>query len=397
MPNIGVIRKGPVYPAFGLTNFNTYIAPLGEAINQGHDSFEHVSPYPLDQHREHFGRQLDERINTHTTRNIPVFDNLSFQNGDNPAAQFMMNSHYQLEHLMRTSPQMFADVKPNDRIFLQTGVIPDGWDNNPHMNKVFNTREGTLDHRTGRNIPERNHGLVRKPRDIGLVYHRGEDGKFFPVTSAPTAMWLPKKTRARTKFLTARPIGTQENSLQSHHEQEIYDRHRRHNKQNNFTGMPLPIQAQVLRHSHKKPEIRKSVAVLKERKSPEALRRKKEYDTKYESSPERVKYREDLNRERQRRGMYGDHSHRDISHTEGGKLTVEDEHKNRARHFKDKGTLRPITKGIKEDLELLRNLMTGPMDEQDKSIAQALLTSLDDYHKEEDVENKKELMHPYPF
>ena len=56
-----------------------------------------------------------------------------------------------------------------------------------------------------------------------------------------------------------------------------------------------------------------------------------------------------------------------------------------------------ITKGIKEDLELLRNLMTGPMDEQDKSIAQALLTSLDDYHKEEDVENKKELMHTYPF
>ena len=137
--------------------------------------------------------------------------------------------------------------------------------------------------------------------------------------------------------------------------------------------------------------------VRKERKSPEALRRKKEYDTKYESSPERVKYREDLNRERQRRGMYGDHSHRDISHTEGGKLTVEDEHKNRARHFKDKGTLRPITKGIKEDLELLRNLMGGPMDEQDKLIAQALLTSLDDYHKEEDFKNRKELMHPYPF
>ena len=127
------------------------------------------------------------------------------------------------------------------------------------------------------------------------------------------------------------------------------------------------------------------------------MRRKKEYDTKYEASPDRVKYREDLNRERHKRGMYGDHSHRDISHTEGGKLTVEDEHKNRARHFKDKGTLRPITKGIKQDLELLRYLMAGPMDEQDKSIAQALLTSLDDYHQEEDVESRKELMHPYPF
>jgi len=31
----------------------------------------------------------------------------------------------------------------------------------------------------------------------------------------------------------------------------------------------------------------------------------------------------------------------DVSHTEGGKLTLEPEHDNRARHFKDKGTLRP--------------------------------------------------------
>ena len=38
--------------------------------------------------------------------------------------------------------------------------------------------------------------------------------------------------------------------------------------------------------------------------------------------------------------MYGDHSHRDISHTQGNKLTIEDEHSNRARHFREKGTLR---------------------------------------------------------
>jgi len=86
-----------------------------------------------------------------------------------------------------------------------------------------------------------------------------------------------------------------------------------------------------------------AMQLLKDRKSPEAFRHKKEYDTKYESSPERVKYREELNRERRRRGMYGDHSGRDISHTEGGKLTVESEHANRARHFKDRGTLRPTT------------------------------------------------------
>ena len=83
-----------------------------------------------------------------------------------------------------------------------------------------------------------------------------------------------------------------------------------------------------------------AMQLLKERVSPEAKRHKLEYDKKYESSPERVKYREDLNRERRRRGIYGSHDHKDISHTEGGKLTLEGEHENRARHFKDKGTLR---------------------------------------------------------
>ena len=83
-----------------------------------------------------------------------------------------------------------------------------------------------------------------------------------------------------------------------------------------------------------------AMRLLKERVSPEAKRHKLEYDKKYESSPERVKYREDLNRERRRRGIYGSHNHKDVSHTEGGKLTLEGEHENRARHFKDKGTLR---------------------------------------------------------
>ena len=88
--------------------------------------------------------------------------------------------------------------------------------------------------------------------------------------------------------------------------------------------------------------INTAFQLLKERKSPEAMRRKKEYDTKYESSPERVKYREELNRERKRRGIYGSHNHMDVSHTQGGRLTLEGEHSNRARHFKDKGTLRVV-------------------------------------------------------
>lgn len=82
-------------------------------------------------------------------------------------------------------------------------------------------------------------------------------------------------------------------------------------------------------------------SLLKTREmSPEAKRHKLEYDTKYESSPVRVKYREELNRERRRRGIYGSGDHKDVSHTEGGKLTLEGEHANRARHFKNRGTLR---------------------------------------------------------
>lgn len=85
-----------------------------------------------------------------------------------------------------------------------------------------------------------------------------------------------------------------------------------------------------------------ALQLLKERVSPEAKRHKLEYDKKYESSPERIKYREQLNQERRKRGIYGSHDHKDISHTEGGKLTLEGEHENRARHFKDKGTLREL-------------------------------------------------------
>ena len=137
-----------------------------------------------------------------------------------------------------------------------------------------------------------------------------------------------------------------------------------------------------------------SDVLVKERISPEAKRHKLEYDKEYESSPERIKYREELNRERSQRGMYGDHSHRDISHTEGGKLTVEDEHKNRARHFKDKGTLRPLVKSMRDDLELLRNLMAGPMDEQDKKIADAIVSTLAE-REDEPVTDEEELKHQF--
>jgi hypothetical protein len=82
--------------------------------------------------------------------------------------------------------------------------------------------------------------------------------------------------------------------------------------------------------------------LLKRELSPEARRHKLEYDKKYESSPERVKYREELNQERRRRGIYGSDNHKDVSHTQGGRLTLEGEHSNRARHFKNRGTLRVV-------------------------------------------------------
>ena len=81
--------------------------------------------------------------------------------------------------------------------------------------------------------------------------------------------------------------------------------------------------------------------LLKERKSPEAWAHKLEYDKQYQKNPKRVKYREQLNAERRKRGIYGKGG-KDVSHTQGGKLTLESAHSNRARHFKGKGTLRRV-------------------------------------------------------
>jgi len=82
-------------------------------------------------------------------------------------------------------------------------------------------------------------------------------------------------------------------------------------------------------------------SLLKDRKSPEAWANKKRYDTQYEKNPMRVKYREQLNTERRKRGIYGKGGS-DVSHTQGGKLTLENPSSNRARHFKGKGTLRRV-------------------------------------------------------
>tara|TARA_R100000234_G_scaffold114606_1_gene89904 strand:+ start:2608 stop:3156 length:549 start_codon:yes stop_codon:yes gene_type:complete len=89
-----------------------------------------------------------------------------------------------------------------------------------------------------------------------------------------------------------------------------------------------------------KPTIVKGVLV-KQAKSPEALANKKKYDTKYHSTPDRVKYRQELNQERRKRGVYGKGG-KDMSHTKNGNLVAEDASKNRARHFKERGTLKSV-------------------------------------------------------
>ena len=88
-----------------------------------------------------------------------------------------------------------------------------------------------------------------------------------------------------------------------------------------------------------KPTIVKSVLVIKNPVSPEAKRHKLEYDKQYESNPKRVKYREELNRERRKRGIYGQGGP-DMSHTRAHTLVAESPHANRARHFKERGTLK---------------------------------------------------------
>ena len=102
-----------------------------------------------------------------------------------------------------------------------------------------------------------------------------------------------------------------------------------------ITQQPFPYDFDYI-HQGEPMEI--AMQLLKERVSPEAKRHKLEYDKKYESSPERVKYREELNRERRRRHIMGQGGP-DMSHTSQHTIVPEDPHTNRARHFKDKGTL----------------------------------------------------------
>ena len=77
--------------------------------------------------------------------------------------------------------------------------------------------------------------------------------------------------------------------------------------------------------------------VLKEAKTPAAIEHKRKYETQYESTPARKKYRRELERERRKRGVAGKGG-KDMSHTKTGKIVPEDPHTNRARSHPSVGS-----------------------------------------------------------
>tara|TARA_R100000005_G_C4940085_1_gene164994 strand:- start:46 stop:672 length:627 start_codon:yes stop_codon:yes gene_type:complete len=147
---------------------------------------------------------------------------------------------------------------------------------------------------------------------IGAAAKRVDD-----VANDPRAKAAAKAKEARDAHKQSQEMRAQE---QVRGAKESADRARK--EAGIATGEPMDIAFQL----------------LKERVSPEAKRHKLEYDKKYESTPERVKYREELNRERKKRGIYG-HGGPDMSHTKDHRIVPEDPHTNRARHFREMGTL----------------------------------------------------------
>lgn len=73
-------------------------------------------------------------------------------------------------------------------------------------------------------------------------------------------------------------------------------------------------------------------------KNPEARKKKRAYDKKYNARKDKVKYRTELNRENRQKGTYGKMTAmgKDRSHTKDGRMVLEDRSKNRARNGKDK-------------------------------------------------------------
>ncbi len=70
-------------------------------------------------------------------------------------------------------------------------------------------------------------------------------------------------------------------------------------------------------------------------KNPDARKKKNEYNKEYHATPERKKYRAELNSANKKAGTYGNKDGKDMSHTKSGKLVSEKASTNRGRNAKD--------------------------------------------------------------
>lgn len=67
----------------------------------------------------------------------------------------------------------------------------------------------------------------------------------------------------------------------------------------------------------------------------ESREKKNAYNKEYHSTPERRKYRSELNKENRKSGTYGNKDGKDKSHTKSGKLVSEKQSTNRKRNGRD--------------------------------------------------------------
>ena len=207
--------------------------------------------------------------------------------------------------------------KPSSEFFeVHPGQEGEEW---PHWSEYFQSHEmdGGIDHDSWRDeslgFDETGRGkIVRRKTDPNNPLYRATEERGEPL------MPLPRK-------LTLMP------------DEEKFEAEFGEHGKGVFTGLPFNVGTGFT--TGEPMEI--ALQLLKERKSPEAFAHKLEYDKKYQKNPKRVKYRVQLNRERRKRGIYGKGG-KDVSHTQGNKLTLENPHSNRARHFKNRGTLRRV-------------------------------------------------------
>ena len=166
-----------------------------------------------------------------------------------------------------------------------------------------------LDGRFYTHEQEWNNQNNQRARDDPRVAHLNRFNRFRRGPSEAQMNYKPYNPQPAP---VQQPADPQQRQLYQHQQQEQIQR-----------GEPMDIVMRLLKHAE----------------TPEAKKHKSEYDTKYESTPDRIKYRTELTQERRKRHVDGKGG-KDMSHTASGKIVPEDMHANRARHFKERGTLK---------------------------------------------------------